>query len=80
MTRNFEMKVVGNVDETPLWFDLPSSQSFDFRGVKSTPGKTTDKEKLRYTVVLSAMADGSKLAPMIVFKMFPKGSIQTIGL
>ena len=56
--------------------DMPSSRSYDFRGVKSVPAKTTGKEKLRYTVVLSAMADGSKLAPMVIFKGLkhvPKG-------
>ena len=76
MTRKFEMNYVGNMDETPLWFDMPSSRSYDFQGVKSIPAKTAGKEKLRYTVVLSAMANGSKLAPMVIFKGLkhvPKG-------
>lgn len=42
--------------------------SYDFRGVKTVQAKTTWKEKLRYTVVLAAMADGTKLPSMIVFK------------
>ncbi len=76
LTRKFEMKFVGNMDEAPLWFDLPSSRSHDFQGVKFIPTKTTGKEKLRYTVASSATADGSKLAPMVIFKGLkhaPKG-------
>ena len=41
--RTFELKSIGNMDETPLWFDLPSSKTFDFRGVKSVQAKTTGK-------------------------------------
>ena len=48
-TRNFELRSIGNMDETPLWFDLPCSKSYDFRGVKSVQARTTGKEKLRYT-------------------------------
>ena len=68
---------IGNMDETPMWFDLPASKSYDFKGVKVVPAKTTGKEKLRYTVVLAAMANGAKLPPLIIFKGLknvPKGS------
>ena len=42
---------------------------YDFRGVKSVKATTTTgKEKLKYTVVLAAMADGTKLPSMIIFK------------
>ena len=46
---------VANMDETPLWFDLPNPKSYDFRGIKTVKAKTTGHEKLRYTVVLSAI-------------------------
>jgi hypothetical protein len=71
------VKNIANMDETPLWFDLPNSKSYDFRGVKTVKAKTTGHEKLRYTVVLSAMGDGQKLKPMIIFKNLkniPKGN------
>ena len=74
-TRNFELMSIGNMNETPLWFDLPCSKSYDFRDVKSVQART-GKEKLRYTVVLSAMADGTKLPCMVIFKGLknvPKG-------
>jgi hypothetical protein len=59
---------IGNMDETPMSFDLQSNRTIDFRGVKAVLSKTTGKKKLRYTVVLSALADGTKLSPMIIFK------------
>jgi hypothetical protein len=61
-------KHVANIDETLLWFDLPNSKSYDFRDIKTVKAKTTGHEKLRYTAVLSAMANGTKLKPMIIFK------------
>lgn len=65
---NFELRSIGNMDETPLWFDLPCSKSYDFCGVKSVQARTTWKENcdIRY-VVLSAMADGTKLPCMVTF-------------
>ena len=56
------------MDEPPLFFDLPNSRTYDFRGVKAVNAKTTGKEKLRYTVVLVAMADGTKLPAMVIFR------------
>ena len=40
--------VVGNMDETPLWFDMPHTSTIDFKGVKTVKAKTTGHEKLRY--------------------------------
>ena len=50
---------IANMDETPMWFDMPSKRTIDFRGFKTVPSKTTGKQKLRYTVVLCAMANGT---------------------
>ena len=76
-SKDFQPSFIANMDETPVWFDLPSSRSYDFRGVKYVPAKTTGKEKLRYTVVLAAMADGKKLPTMVIFKVLknPKRNI-----
>jgi hypothetical protein len=63
-----DMKNIANMDESPLWFDLPSTRTYDFRGVKTVKSKTTGHEKLRYTVVLSGLGDGTKLKPMIIFQ------------
>lgn len=54
--------------EMPMWFDLPLNRTYDFKGATHVACKTTRKDKLKYTVVLSAMADGTKLKPVIVFK------------
>ena len=78
---------IANMDETPMWFDMPSKRTIDFRGVKTVPSKTTGKQKLRYTVVLCAMANGTKLPPIIIFKglkkiprgPFPKDIVVTVA-
>ena len=49
---NFE--IIMNMDETPCYFDMPSSSTFDLRGVNTVKGKTTGNEKLRFTCVLTA--------------------------
>ena len=72
----YSLKAIGGMDETPLYFDLPSLRTYDTRGVKSVKANTTGKEKVRYTMVLSAMADGTKLPSMVIFrnlKNIPKG-------
>ena len=67
--------VIINMDETPMYFDIPSSRTIDFKGVSTIKMKTTRYEKLRYTVALSAgvqkMPDGSyrgfRLPPLVIF-------------
>ena len=81
---NGTYQVILNMDETPMYFDLPSSHCIDFKGVKTVTMKTTGNEKLRYTVVLSAgvtkSAEGWKsfrLPLMLIFKNLvkpPKGN------
>ena len=48
---------IGNMDETPLWMDMPRETSFTHRGEHSVPICTTDHKKNRFTVCLCAMAD-----------------------
>ena len=73
----FSDACIGNMDETPFWFDLPSTATIDMEGVKTVKAKTTGHEKLRFTVVLTALSSGRKLRPMIIFKNLknvPKGN------
>ena len=42
-----EASVIGNMDETPMWFDCPGDATVDFKGVKTVLSKTTGNEKLR---------------------------------
>ena len=70
------LHAVGNMDESPFWFDLPSAETYDFKGLKTIKSRTTGHEKLRFTVVLTALANGVKLKPFIIFKglkKVPKG-------
>ncbi|KAI5152436.1 hypothetical protein ENBRE01_2830 [Enteropsectra breve] len=74
---------IGNMDEVPVSFDMPSNHTVDQRGADSVRILTTWHEKSNFTVVLSVMADGRKLPPMIIFKrktlprkeVFPDGVI-----
>ena len=60
--------MIGNMDETAIWADMPGGSTVDARGVRHVPVLTTGHEKSRVTVCLAAMADGRKLPPYIVFK------------
>lgn len=52
---------VGNIDEVSVSFDMPTSRSTNFIGVKSIPVVTTGNEKNSFTFVLSCMASDDKL-------------------
>ena len=47
---------------------MPGSTTIARSGERSVPVRTTGHDKNRFTVVLSAMADGRKLKPYVVFK------------
>ena len=70
----YKLSSIGNMDETPLNFDMPSSSTVNKIGEKSILIKTTGHEKTHFTVVLTCMADGTKLPPMVIFKrkLMPK--------
>ena len=64
---DYELVQIGNMDETPVWFDMPAARTVESRGAKTVLLKTTGNEKTRFTVVLSCLADGTKLKPMVIF-------------
>ena len=66
--KQYPLGAIGNMDETPLWFDMPGETTVTHTGERSVPVRTTGHDKARYTVVLAAMADGKKLKPYVVFK------------
>ena len=66
--RNYDLSLIGNMDETPLWVDMPGDYTMEQIGTKSITMKTTGHEKSRFTVMLAAIADGTKLPPMVLFK------------
>lgn len=59
---------IGNMDEVPCFFDMLSNKTVDTKGRKTILVKSTGHEKTKFTVVLSCLADGTKLKPMVIFK------------
>ena len=79
---DYSLSLIGNMDETPLTFDMPSNMTVEETGSRTVSIRTTGHEKSNFTVVLSCMADGTKLPPLIIFKLvnvprqiFPSGVI-----
>ena len=72
----YDLSLIGNMDETPVWFDMPCARTVNAKGEKTVLVKTTGHEKSRFTVVLACMANGVHLKPMIIFKRktAPKGN------
>ena len=78
----YSLQQIGNMDETPLRYDMPMGRSVTKKGEKSVLIKTTGHEKDHLTVVLTCLADGTKLPPVVIFKRktmpkvpFPQGII-----
>ena len=72
---SFDPSQIGNADQTPLMFNLPSATSVAVKGSKTVTINTTGNEKNRCTIMLACTADGGKLHPYIIFKRktLPKG-------
>ena len=68
MNKQYSLSLIGNMDETPLWLDMPGKTTITHTGDQSVPIRTTGHNKGRFTVVLAAMADVRKLLPYVVFK------------
>ena len=64
----FEIGQLGNMDEVPLTFDVPSNKTVDVTGAKTIMIKTSGNEKTPYTVVLVCCADGTKLPNLLNLK------------
>ena len=60
--------LIGNVDETPVYFDLVPGKTIDRVGAKYCIIRTTGAEKWHIIVVLTITANGSMLAPIVIFK------------
>ena len=65
------------MDEVPLTFDVPSNKTVDVKGAKTITVKTSGHDKTHYTVVSSCCAGGTKLPPMLIFKIknMPKEAV-----
>ena len=65
---DYPLHLIGNMDETPMQFDMPGNRTVNARGEKTVFVKTTGHEKTHFMLVLCCMADGTKLKPMVIFK------------
>lgn len=63
-----EVLLFGNCDETPIQFDMATGRTYDFRGVKEVCLQTTTGLKLRLTVLMSILSNGTILPPLFIFK------------
>src|SRR5438128_2410424 len=57
------------MDETPLTIDLLGNLTIDECGTRTVNIRTTGHERSHFTVVLTCMADETKLPPLIIFKL-----------
>ena len=64
--QNYDLNNIGNVDQTPIYFDMPTSTTMDVKGSKTITIKTAGNEKNRFTCMLPCMADGTKLSPYVI--------------
>ena len=64
----YPKEMIGNMDETPLYFDMIPSRSLEKRGAKEVRVKSTGAQKRHITVVLACTGAGKMLPPMIIFK------------
>jgi hypothetical protein len=63
---NYLLSQISNADRTPLYFDMPSNYTVGDKDVKSVLIKTSGNEKMRVTVMLTVLADGTKLLPSVM--------------
>ena len=63
--RNYPLHAIGNMDETPVWLEMPGKSTLDTIGMKEIRMGSTGHEKQKITVTLSAYADGTKMAPLV---------------
>ena len=64
----YPLSLVGNMNETPVFFDMVPSKCIVGKGTKECVVRTSGGEKKHLTVVLSATRDMKMLPPVIIFK------------
>ena len=65
---NSDLAHIGNMDETPMCFDMVPNRTVNPVGEKTVLVKTTGHEKSNFTCVLAVTASGVKLPPFVIFK------------
>ena len=67
-THKFPNSLIINMDETPVYFDMPASTTVNKKGCREVRIRSTGAEKRRFTVILACTAAGDMLPPMVIFK------------
>lgn len=67
--------ILGNMDETPLFFNMTFTKTIVKKGNRQVIVKTQNQEKARIWVILTILNDGTKLAPLIIFKAQDRSTI-----
>ena len=88
LTAGHSLNNILNMDEVPVYFDMPTKHTLESMGQKTIQTKTTGHEKTRFTVALTCTAAGRKLKPFIIFKGlknipkqdFPEGMVKAYNL
>ncbi|CAG8708125.1 2113_t:CDS:2 [Cetraspora pellucida] len=60
---NYPLDMIANMDEKPVWFDIVGNLTMNPRDIKTVYVRSTGNDKNRFTVVLTCLADGTKLLP-----------------
>ena len=68
VVHDYPKELIGNMDETPMYFGISGNTTIDKKGTKTISVRTTGAEKRHLTMVLAATADGQMLPPMVIFK------------
>jgi hypothetical protein len=59
---------IGNANQTPVYFDMPSNVTVNEKGAKPVLIRGTGNEKARITVLLDVLTDGHKLLPYVILR------------
>jgi hypothetical protein len=60
--------VIANMDETPIWFDMPSHATITVTGERHVKVRSSNSQRKRITAVLCCLSDGTKLPPVAIVK------------
>src|SRR2546429_6216953 len=66
---DYPLSLIRNMDKTTMAFNLPSSTTIEQSGLKTISILSTNHKCFNFTVVLAYMIDGTKLPPVIIFKL-----------
>lgn len=76
ISNGFYDAIIGNCDETPVFFNMLPNKTIAKKGGKTIIIKTQNQENCRVSVLLTVTADGGKLSPYLIFKAKNQGLIE----